>query len=420
VYNRTPMLPIQAVRTLALHAQGLTRTEAQPTAPTPEAIEKTVERLGCIQIDTLQVVARSHNLVLWSRLGTYDPTDFERLAFHPDNRRLFEGWQRCASYIPIKDYRYQLPQKLRTRNSPGTSYSRWLSQDGHREMAAMVLERIRQEGGLRSADFEDKNHRAGSWWNWKPAKVALEYNFDSGRLMISKRVNFQRVYELAERVLPEWVDSTPPTQEERDRYWIEQGARALGICHPVQAIEYSYLKRTSGKPIVEQLIKEGVLVRVQADQADGKSAELVVHRDNLEAMHQAADGALRAERTTFLSPFDSLFWARGRDRQLWNFRHCLEAYVPEAKRQWGYFCLSILHKGRMVGKFDPKLERKTGVLRLKALYLQPGVELDDELIQDVAEAMRDFMRFHKSTELVVERSEPAAFGEQLMGQFSGG
>jgi hypothetical protein len=203
--------------------------------------------------------------------------------------------------------------------------------------------------------------------------------------------------------------------EERDRYWIEQGARALGICHPLQAVEYSYLKRTPGKPILEQLLKEGVLIPVQAEQANGKSAELVVHRDNLEFMQQAADGALKAERTTFLSPFDSLFWARGRDAQLWNFRHCLEAYVPEPKRQWGYFCLSILHKGRMVGKFDPKLERKTGLLRLKALYLEPGVELDDQLVHDVADAMRDFMRFHKATDLVVEKSQPVEFGEKLTG-----
>lgn len=407
------MLPIHAVRTLALHAQGLTHPDSQPFPPTPEAIQHTVERLGCIQIDTLQVVARSHNLVLWSRLGTYDPADFERLSFDPQDRRLFEGWQRCASYIPLKDYRYQLPQKLRTRSSPSTSYRRWLSEDGNRQMAAAVLERIRQEGGLRSADFEDKNHRAGSWWNWKPAKMALEYNFDSGMLMIAKRVNFQRVYELAERVLPDWVDTAPPSVEERDRYWIEQGARALGICHPLQAVEYSYLKRTPGKPVLEQLLKEGVLIPVQAEQANGKSAELVVHRDNLELMQQAADGALKAERTTFLSPFDSLFWARGRDAQLWNFRHCLEAYVPEPKRQWGYFCLSILHKGRMIGKFDPKLERKTGLLRLKALYLEPGVELDDQLVHDVADAMREFMRFHKASDLVVEKSQPAEFGEKL-------
>jgi len=407
------MLTLNTVRTLALHAQGLTHPDASPVPATPEAIQQTVERLGCIQIDTLHVVQRSHYLVLWSRLGTYDPADFDRLAFEPEKRSLFEGWQRCASYIPLKDYRYQLPQKHQTNTEPGTSYRRWLSQVGHSEVAFMVLERIQQEGGLRSADFKDDHHRAGSWWNWKPAKMALEYHFDSGRLMIGNRINFQRVYDLTERVLPEWVDTTLSTAEERDRFWIEQGARALGICHPMQAADYSYRKRTPAKAILEELLKEGVLVPVQAEQANGKSAEMVVHRDNLELMQQAADGALKAERTTFLSPFDSLFWAKGRDAQLWNFRHCLEAYVPEPKRQWGYFCLSILHNGRMVGKFDPKVERQKGILRLKALYLEPGIALDEQLVHDVAAAMRDFMRFHKATELVIEKSQPVEFGEKL-------
>ncbi|OGO40746.1 MAG: hypothetical protein A2W36_01370 [Chloroflexi bacterium RBG_16_58_14] len=407
------MLTLNAVRSLALHAQGLTHPDAQPVPPTPDAIQQTVERLGCVQIDTLHVVQRSHYLVLWSRLGTYAPADFERLAFEPDDRRLFEGWQRCASYIPLKDFRYQLPRFQRMQDTSAIWYHRWLALEQNREMVPQVLERIQQEGGLRTADFKYDGPRRGSWWDWKPAKVALEYHFDSGRLMIGKRVNFQRVYDLTERVLPEWVETTPPTPEERDRYWIEQGARALGICHPMQAVEYSYRKRTPGKVILEELLREGVLMPVQAEQADGKSAELVVHRDNLELMQQAADGALKAERTTFLSPFDSLFWAKGRDAQLWNFRHCLEAYIPEPKRQWGYFCLSILHKGRLVGKFDPKLERQSGILRLKALYLEPGIALDEELVHDVASAMSDFMRFHKAKELVVEKSQPVEFGLKL-------
>jgi hypothetical protein len=407
------MLPLHAVRSLALHAQGLAQPDSAGITIAPAAIQRLIEQLGCVQIDTLQVVHRSQLLVLWSRLGTFDPADFDRLAYDPGQRSLFEGWQHAASYIPLKDFRYQLPHIQQIQADPGTWYHRWLAQEGHSEMVPHVLERIQQEGGLRAADFENDGQRRGSWWNWKPAKVALEYQFAFGELMISKRVNFQRVYDLTERVMPAWVDTTPPTPEERDRFWIEQGARALGICYPMQAADYSYRKRTPAKPILAALEKEGVLVPVQAEQADGKAASLVVHRDNLALVEPAADGVLKAERTTFLSPFDSLFWARGRDAQLWNFRHVLESYVPAPKRQWGYFCLSILHKGRLIGKFDPKLERQTGLLRLKALYLEPGVALDEQLVQDVAGAMRDFMRFHKATELLVEQSQPAEFGEKL-------
>ena len=129
---------------------------------------------------------------------------------------------------------------------------------------------------------------------------------------------------------------------------------------------------------------------------------------------KAADGALRPERTTSLSALDSLFWAKGRDTQLWGFEQILEAYKPEPSRKWGYFCLPILHRDRLVGRFDPKLERRTGVLRLKAIYLEPGISPEDELVVSVAAAMREFMDFHNATALVIERSEPAEFGDRLL------
>jgi uncharacterized protein YcaQ len=157
-----------------------------------------------------------------------------------------------------------------------------------------------------------------------------------------------------------------------------------------------------------------VLVEIEAELADGESHTLVVHRDHLPALEQAADGALRAERTTFLSPFDSLFWARDCDQQVWGFRQTLEAYKPEPQRIWGYYCLPILHGDRLVGRFDPKLERKTGTLRLKALYLEPGIDPADDLIADIAGALRDFMAWHEARDLVIERSDPAEFGQKLL------
>jgi hypothetical protein len=148
--------------------------------------------------------------------------------------------------------------------------------------------------------------------------------------------------------------------------------------------------------------------------SDGQTHTLIVHREALPQLEAAADGALSPRRTTFLSPFDNLFWARGRDVQLWNFNQALEAYKPAATRKWGYFCLPILHRDQLVGRFDPKLERQTGTLRLKALYLEPGIAPDEELAAAIAGAMRDFMAFHGARSLVVERSEPAALGEKLL------
>jgi uncharacterized protein YcaQ len=264
------------------------------------------------------------------------------------------------------------------------------------------------------SDFIYDGPKRGSWWDWKPDKIALEYLFTRGYLMIANRINFQRVYDLTERVLPTWVDTRPPTLEERDQYWIEQGLIALGICQPSQLAEYGFhMQRAYPKALGADIVKKGVVIPIQATLVDGETHEMVVHRDNLETLQRIAEGEIQAQRTTFLIFFDSLFWCRGRDMQVWGYRNLLEAYNKQEKRKYGYFCLSILHHDRLVGRFDPKLERKAGVLRLKALYLEPGVKPEEELVSEVAWAMRDFMAFHKATELVIEKSEPTEFGEKI-------
>jgi uncharacterized protein YcaQ len=406
--------PILALRTLALHAQGLDGSNACDPTPTAEVIYQTVARLGCIQIDTLQMVRRSHYLVLWSRLGNYNPADFDRMIYTPGERRLFEGWQRCASIIPLEHYRYQMPYQRHQRETSHHWYRNWLDQEGNAELVSLVMDRIQQEGPLRASDFEYKGPRRSSWWDWKPAKMALEHLYGFGDLMVSSRANFQRVYDLTGRVLPEWVDQSEPTPEECDRFWIEQAARALGACLPLQAADYSYRKRGPGRHHLEALLANGVLVQVDGELADRTTQSLIVHRDNLRLLEQAADGALLPKRTTFLSPFDSLFWARQRDQQFWNFDKSIEAYTPASKRKWGYYCLPILHRGRLVGRFDPKLERRAGLLRLKAIYLEEGIRPDEELVSCISSAMRDFLAFHEARDLVIERSEPAELGDRLV------
>jgi uncharacterized protein YcaQ len=183
---------------------------------------------------------------------------------------------------------------------------------------------------------------------------------------------------------------------------------------PRHAGDYSWMKMTRSRPIVESLIKEGKLVQITGQLANGKTAELIIHRENLPVLEQIADGQLKAERTTFLSPFDNLFWAAGRDEQLWGFRKSLEAYLPAAKRTYGYFCLPILYKDRLVGRFDPKLFRKEGLLQLKTLYLEPGIKPEAELIQSIAAALKDFMAFHQAKDLSIDRSEPVSFGRKLL------
>jgi uncharacterized protein len=406
--------PTNALRMVALHAQGLQTANGKESLPTRDRIFRTVDQIGCVQIDTLHMVRRSQYLVLWSRLGAYDPADFDALMSSVD-RRLFEGWQHAATIIPLSEYRFQMVRQRHLRENPTSWYNRWLNDNLQKDIVPQVLERIRQEGGLKVSNFEvEASHKGGAWWNWRPSKRALEILFSFGDLMIADRVKFQRVYDLTERVLPKWVDLTEPDVEARDRFWVERGAKALGVCQPRHAGDYTWMKITHSRPIVEKLLTEGILLPIQGKSADGKTTDLIIHRDNLPLLEKAADGALKAERTTFLSPFDNLWWASRRDEQLWGFHQSLEAYLPAPKRVYGYFCLPILHKDRLIGRFDPKLERKDGLLRLKSLYLEPGIKLDEELVQDFATAMQDFLIFHEAKELVIERSEPASFGKKLM------
>lgn len=414
----TTVYPLEAIRALALDTQRLTApstptgTSAGP--PSADSIYETVDALGAVQIDTLHVVARSHYLVLWSRLGAYDQAIFDHLAYHPQERRFFEGWQHAACYVPLHEYRYQMPHQRMLREGPSDWYTRWLDQNQNAEVVALVRERIRNEGALRVSDYERGDHRGGPWWAWRPAKVALEYLYAFGDLMIANRVNFQRVYDLTERILPEWVDMTEPTHLERNRFWIERGAKALGASLRRNPLDYTWMKLGHGRPILADLIREGVLLEIGARLANGETQTLIIHPDNLPLLERAADGDIHPRRTTFLSPFDNLFWAQGRDEALWGFRQRLEAYTPAPKRIYGYFSLAILHRDRLVGRFDPKLERASGLLRLKSLHLEPGVAPDEELVAGVAAALRDFMSLHKANELDIEASNPPEFGELLM------
>lgn len=412
--------PLSAIRALALHTQHLDGKRGSESRPTPESIFDVIEKIGCVQIDTLQMVHRSHYVIIWSRLGRYDTADLDRLVYGSDSgeeneRRCFEYWMHAACIIPLTRYRYRTPIMRNVKNGGSERTQNWLTRPGHVQLVKSVRQRIRREGPLRVSDFEYKGPRRESWWDWKPAKRALEYLFDCGDMMIANRINFQRVYDLRERVLPDWVDTNRPTQKQAARHTLELSMRALGVCVPSHVAAYTHdLGVTTAKPYVEALIKEGVFVEVQAKLADDSVSTMIVHRDNLPLLEQAADGALKAERTTFLNPFDPIFYPRGRDQQLWKFRQVLEAYKPETTRIWGYFCLPILHKDRLIGRFDPKLERKTGTLRLKALYLEPGVKPSDELIGDVAASMRDFMAFHNAKNLVIERSQPVALKRRLL------
>lgn len=371
-----------------------------------------VQALGYVQVDTLHVVNRAHDVTLWARFGSYDLDDFHKLIYRDGQRLLYEGWGHAASIIPLQHYRYHR-WRVDRKVSYNPSFHEWASKTGNHELAEQTLARIRTEGGLRVGDFEDKDAKRGEWYDWRPSKNALEALFAWGDLMVADRANFQRVYAATERVLPDWVDTTPVEPDAARRFCLEQAAKGLGVFEPRNLTFYAYMRATPARSLVKSLIAEGAVVEILGESVNGNKTWWV-HRDNLPLLQQAAAGDLQAARTTFLAPFDSLFWAGDRDQKLWGFNQLLECYKPADQRVYGYFSFPILHKDRLVGRFDPRLDRQSGVLYLNALYLEPGIAPDDELVAGVANAMRDFLVWHGATDLKIEKSEPAVFAEKLI------
>jgi uncharacterized protein YcaQ len=393
-----------AARALLLAAQGLS---SPPERPAKKAdVLGAVRRMGVLQIDSIAVVARSPYLVLWSRLGSYEPRWLDELL---DEGALFEYWAHAASFIPIEDY--GLYRRLMLEGSEKTRA--WFST--HPEEVRLVLARIREEGPVRSAEFARADGRAGGWWEWKPEKRALEHLFAAGELMISRRdPNFHRVYDLRERVLeralPGWEDTSAPTLREVQRALALKAVRALGVSVARWVPDYFRMPKRGIAGLLEELADEGGLLRARIE---GWEEPAYVHPENAGLAEMALSGDLGPSLTILLSPFDPVVWDRARASELFEFEYRIEVYTPAARRRYGYYSLPILHRGALVGRLDAKAHRKEGLFEVRALHLELGVKATRDLISGLAGALRGCAVWHGTPEILVRRSDPPELVEQL-------
>ncbi|MGI8552747.1 MAG: winged helix-turn-helix domain-containing protein, partial [Dehalococcoidia bacterium] len=340
---RSLQLSQSAARGLLLTAQGLLHPPQQ-TAVKPDLL-RAIRRMGALQIDTIHVVARSPYFGLWSRLGAYEPSWLDDLLAEG---ALFEYWAHAACFLPIEDYPHY--RKLMLEGLVGWRSGRdWLAE--HEEEVAQLLERIRSGGPVRSADFTRADGRGGTWWDWKPEKLALEHLHNAGALMTARRHNFQRIYDVRERVLPDWNDSAAPSLDQAQRYFALIAVRALGVAPATWVPDYFRTSKKGILDLLEALVHEGGLLRVHVD---GWDSPAYVHPDNQTIAELAAASALHSEVTTLLSPFDPIVWDRARARSLFNFDYTIECYTPAAKHRYGYFTLPLVHHGTLVGRVDAK------------------------------------------------------------------
>jgi uncharacterized protein YcaQ len=394
-------LTVQQARNLHLAAQSLLRP---PRArATRRRLLVAIEGMQLVQIDTIHVVARSPYFVLFSRLGAYPPQWLDNALAAGD---IFECWAHEACFAPIADY--ALHRHGTNPRDHHWAYRR--AQRAHREDRAnmdRLLAHVRDNGPVKSTDFEREEKGHAGWWGWKDEKGWLEAWFALGELMILRRENFQRVYDLTERVLDsigmQMPDALDPAEIRRAQ--ILRAVRALGVAQARWVADYFRSGKRFTDDDLQPLVDSGELARVSVK---GWAECGYVHRDHAELLEQARRGRLRATHTALLSPFDPVVWDRERASTMFGFDYTIECYTPQPKRRYGYFVLPILRRGRLVGRLDAKAHRDGGPFEVKKLYLENGVKADAGLIADLAGAIRACAAWHDTPRVVIEHSEPAA------------
>lgn len=392
--SRAPItLPVAAARTLHLAAQGLVAPPRRK-ATKPDVLDA-IRRMGQLQIDTIHVVARSPYFVLFSRLGAYDP---QWLDQHLSERHLFEYWSHEACFVPIEDYRL-LRHRMLDPAGMGWKYAAAWHEKHGREIDAL-LARIRENGPVRSADFaRAAGEKGNGWWDWKPEKRHLEVLFTTGELMVAERRQFQRVYDVAERVLPDWSDARDlPARTDAELELLRRTCRALGIVRADWAADYYRLPR---RPYVDALHSLADAGELQPVRVEGWKQDAFVHRDFAALIDDATNGALASTVTTLLSPFDPVVWDRKRANALFDFDYAIECYVPAAKRKYGYFVLPILNRGRLVGRVDAKAHRAQQIFEVKSLHLEAGVRVSGRLAGDLRRALQRCADWHGTPQLAI-------------------
>jgi hypothetical protein len=384
------------LRHLALAAQGLIQAQAYGRGLT--GARKAIDHLGYVQIDTISVVERAHHHVFHSRVPGFKPAMTNQLLRDGD---IFEYWTHAAAFLPIADFRFSLPYKHAIKSGQTHWY-----RTRDTKLMGELLARIRSDGPLRSRDIETDSGKRAGWWDWKPAKKALEQLYMQGDLMISDREGFQKTYDLTERVLPSHINSQMPSLEEFAAHIVDGQLR----CHGFASLKgMTYQRRITGlreavKALVNERLAQGELEQVQVS----SGGVFILETGTLERPLPRLNN-----RMSILSPFDNSVIQRERLKALFQFDYQLECYVPEAKRRYGYFCLPLLYRDQFIGRMDCKAHRKTNHLEIKSLHWEPH-DFDEELIASAfSAAIECFCHFQECDSVSLVNVYPKHLIQQL-------
>ncbi len=389
---------LRHLRHLALNAQGLMK--ARPFGGGLSGARKAIGHIGYVQLDTVSVVERAHHHVLYSRVPGFKSEMTNQLLLKGD---LFEYWSHAAAFLPIEDFRFSLPYKHAIKSGQ----THWFKNPDKKLMAELMA-RIKSDGPLCSRDVETKRpQKSTGWWDWKPAKKALEQLFMQGDLMVCDRTGFQKTYDLTERVLTAGVDTRLPTTNELAKHLLDQQLR----CHGLVSLKgLTYLRRNGPlrhamKNLVNDRLAEHSLEQVVLNNGDGYFLPAG-------ALEQSMPRT--SNRLTILSPFDNSVIQRERLKALFDFDYQIECYVPAEKRKYGYFCLPLLYRGRFIGRMDCKAHRKDQRLEIKSLHLEAQDLDEDAFIAAFSKTIKSFQDFQGCKSTHLNQVHPEHLSQRLL------
>ena len=369
-YSTLPTISAAQARLLLIQGARLLSDPARKA--TAASVCRCIERMGFVQVDTINIVERAHHHILMSRFDGYEKHMLTKLL--EKDRKLYEHWTHDASIIPVScrpywHHRYKKSEKRIKEN--GWWYSRL--GENPRKLCNHVLKRIREEGPLMSKDFEHREGGNKPWWGWKPQKAALEYLWHTGKLGVTRRVNFHKVYDLTERMFPDHDNGHRFARGEMIEWACSSALQRLGVAGSAEIKGFwDLIKPQEAKTWCEGQARKGEIVEVQVQGADGSSPKLSYALPDWKKKVKAAPPPL--QRMRLLSPFDPVIRDRNRLLRLFGFDYRFEAFVPEAKRKFGYYVLPILEGDRLVGRLDPKFHRDLGTLVIRKVWWEPGIK----------------------------------------------
>lgn len=356
-------LSLVEARRIALAAQGFTTSRPRGEIGRTHVL-RMLERLRLLQIDSVSAVIRAHYMPLFSRLGPY-PRDVLDKAASQRPRAMFEYWAHEASFLPLDTWPLMQWRMERAGHNEGIYGS--LARFGRERRAFIdeIFEEVRQRGPIAASDI-DGHKGSGGWWGWSEAKHAFEWLFWAGRITVSFRRGFERLYDLPERVIPAPILEMPvPEPQDAHRELLQRAAKALGIATASDLRDYYRLSPADTKDRIEELVEAGDLIPARVQ---GWTQQAYLHAE------ARSPRSVRAR--ALLAPFDPLVWERARTERLFGFRYRIEIYTPAEKRQFGYYVLPFLLGERLVARTDLRADRKAGVLRVLSAYAEPAAPPD--------------------------------------------